>query len=109
MERRQSHRLYTSLPLECRAVLQEKAGTFATKAIMKNISHDGAYLECGTKPDLIIGQVGHFTFRAPASHPEPGIINLAARAKVCRLDHHLDGRFPFGLAVEFLSGPLVFY
>ncbi|MCL4501495.1 MAG: PilZ domain-containing protein [Deltaproteobacteria bacterium] len=108
MERRQSHRLYTSLPVECRAVLQDRAGTFAVTAMMKNISHGGAYLCCDIEPNLIEGEAGHFTFRA-ASQQESRTIRLAAKAKICRIDRYPDGPFPFGLAVEFLSGPLIFY
>ena len=62
MERRQAHRLYTNVPMECRAVLQDQAGTFATQAVMKNISRGGAYLECDIQPQLFRGEIGHFTF-----------------------------------------------
>jgi hypothetical protein len=109
MERRQSHRLYTCLPIEWRAALRDQASTFAAKAMMKNISQGGVYLECDTQPHLSKGVVGHFTFRASARQQESGAIHLAAKARVRRIDHHHDGRFPFGLAVEFLSGPLIFY
>ncbi len=110
LEKRRSHRLYTNLPIECRAVLQEQASTFAAQAMMKNISRGGAYLECDTRPRLCKGDVGHFTFSAPlANQQEPGVVHLAAKARVRRLDHHQDGRSAFGLAVEFLSGPLIFY
>lgn len=108
MERRQSHRLYASLPIECRAVLRDQKSTFV-RAMMKNISHGGGYLECDTQPHLIKGKMGHFTFRAPTSQQESGGIHLAAKARVHRTDHHNNGRSSFGLAVEFLSGPLIFY
>ena len=109
MERRQAHRLYTSLPMECRAVFQDQASTFATQATMKNISRGGAYLECDTQPQLFPGEIGHFTFSAAAGPPEPGAIRLAAKARVRRLDGYHGGRASFGLAVEFLSGPLIYY
>ncbi len=107
LEKRQSLRLYTNLPVECRAVLRDQAGTFATRALMKNISQRGAYLECATQPHLIEGVVGHFTFRATAS--QWGGIQLAATARVRRIDQRRDDRSSFGLAVEFLAGPLIFY
>ena len=109
MERRQAHRLYPNLAIECRAVLQDQASTFATQAMIKNISRGGAYLECDTQPQLFQGEIGHFTFSAPASQPEPGAVRLAAKARVRRIDRHQAGRAVFGLAVEFLSGPLIFY
>ena len=109
MERRQAHRLYTNLPIECRAVLQDQGSTFATLARMKNISRGGAYLECNTQPQLFPGEIGHFTFSAPTGPPESGAIRLAAKGRVHRLDGHHGGRASFGLAVEFLSGPLIFY
>lgn len=108
MERRQAHRLYTNLPMECRAVLQDQAGTFTIQARMKNISRGGAYLECDTHPQLFRGEIGHFTF-TPASKLESGAV-LVAKARVRRLNrHYYEGRASFGLAVEFLSGPLISY
>ncbi len=109
MERRQAQRLYANLPMECRAVLQDQAITFATLARMKNISRGGAYLECDTQPELFQGEIGHFTFNTPAGQAESGAVRLAAKARVRRLDRHPGGRDSFGLAVEFLSGPLIFY
>jgi hypothetical protein len=109
MESRQTHRLYTNLAIECRAVLEDQGTRFATQAMMKNISRGGAYLECDTQPQLFQGEIGHFTFSAPASQPESEGVRLAAKARVSRLDRHQEGRTSFGLAVEFLSGPLIFY
>lgn len=108
MERRQSHRLYINLTIECRAVLQDRATT-AIKAIIKNISRGGAYLECDTQPQLLQGEIGNFTFRALFGQPESGAVRLSAKARVRRLDRHHEGRCAFGLAVEFLAGPLIFY
>ncbi len=109
MESRQTHRLYTNLAIECRAVLQDQGITFATQALMKNISRGGAYLECDTQPQLFQGEIGHFTFSATACQPESGAVRLAAKARVCRIDRHHEGRDFYGLAVEFLSGPLIFF
>jgi hypothetical protein len=36
-------------------------------------------------------------------------INLAARAVVRRLEGETEGAYPFGVALEFLSGPLISY
>ena len=109
MENRQTHRLYINFAIECRAILQDQESTFATPAMMKNISRGGAYLECDTEPQLFRGEIGHFTFSAPAGQPESGAVRLAAKARVRRIDRHQAGRASFGLAVEFLSGPLIFY
>ncbi len=109
MENRQTHRLYTNFAIECRAVLQDQGSTFATPARMKNISRGGAYLECDAEPQLFPGEIGHFTFSAPAGQQEMGDVRLAAKARVCRLDRLHGDRASFGLAVEFLSGPLIFY
>jgi hypothetical protein len=109
MERRQAHRLYPNQLIECRAVLQDQGSTFATRARVKNISRGGAYLECDTEPQLFPGEIGLLTFSAPAGQPGSGAVRLAAKARVCRLDRQQGGRASFGLAVEFLSGPLIFY
>lgn len=102
LERRQSHRLYASLPLEFRFVRHNRPVTFAARSLMKNISRGGAYLTCSTRPDSADGEVGYVDFKSPTVH-------LAAKAIIRRQDRHPDSQFSFGLAVEFLSGPLIFY
>lgn len=110
-EKRRHHRLYTNLAVEYRVNLSDQAGSISSRATMKNISKGGAYLECSTKPDLSLGQVGHFTFKSLDPGPDQswGGIHLAARAVVRRLEGETAGTYPFGVAVEFLSGPLISY
>jgi hypothetical protein len=110
-EKRRFHRLYTNLAIEYRVCLQHRTGSISNRATMKNISKGGAYLECYTKPDLNLGQVGYFTFKPLDPGPDQSWegIHLAARAVVCRLEGETEGAYPFGVAVEFLSGPLISY
>ena len=107
MDRRQSHRLYFNLPVECRVNLQGPMSQFFSRATMKNISQRGAYLECDTRPQLMQGQVGHFTLKSLTGTEESGAIHLAAKGVVRRVNRAKDGDYPLGLAVEFLSGPLI--
>lgn len=109
MDRRRAHRLYTNLPVEYRVIFHGQAAQLANRAKIKNISHGGAYLECDQPPQLDQGQVGHFTFSSQAGKEESGAIHLAAKAIVRRLDRHHAGACSFGVALEFLAGPLIFY
>jgi len=109
MERRRSHRLYTSLPIEYRVILQGQASQSYCQATMKNISQGGAYLECGTQPRLSQGQIGHFTFRSSAAPEDSGCMYLGAKGIVRRIECPKAGGVHFGFAVEFLSGPLIFF
>lgn len=109
MERRRTHRLYTDLPVEYRINLQDQASLGYGQATMKNISQGGAYLECHAKPGIAKGQVGHFTFRSLAASEGSESIHLAAKGIVRRLEDSNSGERNFGLALEFLSGPLIFF
>lgn len=109
MERRRSHRLYTNLPVEYRLVLSDQMSRFISRATMKNISQGGAYLEVDSPPGLIPGQVAHFTLRSLSGTEDAAIICLAAKGVISRIDRLNGGDAHFGLAVEFLSGPLVFF
>ena len=115
LERRRSHRLYTNSPIEYCALFQGQKRRLASRATMKNISQGGAYLEFETKPRLLPGQFGEFTFKSLAAEPEklgcksgckPGSIHLTAQGIIRRLDR-LEGVLSFGVAVEFLSRPLI--
>ncbi|MCX5893693.1 MAG: PilZ domain-containing protein [Deltaproteobacteria bacterium] len=106
LERRQSHRLYINFPVECRVILQGPASQFSSRAMMKNISQGGVYLECDTRPQLSQGQVGHFTLKSLNGLEEFGRIHFAAKGVVRRVKPAKEGD-SFGCAVEFLSGPLI--
>jgi hypothetical protein len=107
MERRRSHRLYTNLPVEYRLVLADQVSRFASWGMMKNISQGGAYLEVDAPPGLIQGQVAHFTFISLSGTEDAATIRLAAKGVIRRIDRPKRRESRFGLAVEFLSGPLI--
>jgi hypothetical protein len=109
MERRRWPRLYTNLPVKYRVILQEPANLIASRASLKNISQGGAYLESDQPLRLSQGQVGHFTFTSLSSQEDFGAIYLAAKAIVRRIDRPHVNPLLFGMALEFLSGPLIFY
>ena len=109
MERRRSHRLYTNLPVEYRVVLADQVSRFASRALMKNISQGGAYLEVDGPPGLIQGQVVYFTFRSLSGTEDAADIRLAAKGVIRRIDRPKAGNPHFGLAVEFLAGPLILF
>lgn len=103
-------RLYTSLPIEYSVFLPDRPSQLSKPATLKNIGKDGAYLECDSHPGLSIDQVVHFSFKSLSSSPhEPGSVHLSAKAIVCSIDRSRRGNFPFGVAVEFLSGPFICY
>jgi hypothetical protein len=108
-ERRRSPRLYVNLPVKYRVILQEPANLIASRACIKNISQGGAYLESDQPLRLSQGQVGHFTFSSLSSQEDFGAIYLAAKAIVRRIDRPHVNPLLFGVALEFLSGPLIFY
>jgi hypothetical protein len=108
MEKRRSHRLYTDLPIALCVSFRHCPGRFDGRATMKNISRGGAYLEIVGQPGFQPGQIGRFTFRALSPWSSPGqTIQLVAKAVVRRIDS--TAAFSLGLAVEFLSGPLIAY
>jgi hypothetical protein len=109
MEKRRSHRLYTQLAVEYRLVFSDQMGLFASRAMMKNISQVGVYLEFETPPGLIPGQAGHFTFRSLSGTEDSAAIRLAAKGVIRRIDRPTPGDSHFGVAVEFLSGPLILF
>jgi hypothetical protein len=109
LERRRSPRLYAELPIEFSVFLPEQQRHLSSRATLLNISKVGAYLECQQSPALILGQVGHFTFRGVSAGAEAGSTRLAARGVIRRFERLGAGPLPFGVGVEFLAGPLVAY
>jgi PilZ domain len=108
-ENRRSHRLYTNLPIEYRVLPHNQFDELSFRGIMRNISRGGAYLECLSPPFKTPGQVFHLTLKSAYPYPErSGMVRLAAKAVVRRLDRPLEG-FCFGVALEFISGPLISY
>ncbi len=109
MNRRWSHRLNTNMPVEYRVALYKQERQVSILATVKNISEGGAYLECDSQPHFIPGQVGYFTLKSVGYTKKFGCIHLAAKVIVHRIDHAAAVGGIFGFAVEFLSGPLVFF
>lgn len=77
---------------------------------MKNISRGGAYLECNGEACFMPEQVGQFRFRSLTPDSEQvGAILLAAKAIVRRVEPGSAGSSTVGVAIQFLSGPLISY
>jgi PilZ domain len=104
IERRAHTRVYISLPMEYQVQFEDSA--WASKATFKNISQGGLYFECENLPQLKRGIVGDFTFNTIP--PRYSFINspIKAQAVVKRIESGLAGSSKFGVAVQFLTGPL---
>ncbi len=77
-----------------------------SRATLKNISKGGLYFECSTAPDLKRGSVAEFTFTTEP--PKFGFIDspITTQALVKRIEARVAGTDNFGIALEFLEGPL---
>jgi c-di-GMP-binding flagellar brake protein YcgR len=106
VERRQYIRFYFSLPMEFQAQVSDSEESWESRAVLKNISQGGLYFECETAPQMKLGSVAEFTFTTDPS--KNGFINgpIKAHAVVKRIEHRVAGSANFGVAVQFLSGPL---
>ena len=106
MERRQHIRFYFSLPMEFQVQVSDSEESWESRAVLKNISQGGLYFECETAPQLKRGNVGEFTFTTEP--PKYSFINspIKAQAVVKRIEPRVAGTANFGVAVQFLSGPL---
>ncbi len=106
MERRQHIRFYFSLPMEFQVQVSDSEESWESRAVLKNISQGGLYFECETAPQLKRGSVADFTFTTEP--PKYSFINspIKAQAVVKRIEPRVAGSANFGVAVQFLSGPL---
>ena len=106
MERRQHIRFYFSLPMEFQVQVSDSEESWESRAVLKNISQGGLYFECETAPQLKRGSVAEFTFTTEP--PKYSFINspIKAQAVVKRIEPRVAGSANFGVAVQFLSGPL---
>lgn len=106
MERRQHIRFYFSLPMEFQVQVSDSEESWESRAVLKNISQGGLYFECETAPHLKRGSVAEFTFTTEP--PKYSFINspIKAQAVVKRIEPRVAGSDNFGVAVQFLSGPL---
>jgi c-di-GMP-binding flagellar brake protein YcgR len=106
IERRTHTRIYISLPMEYQVQFEDAEDSWASKATLKNISQGGLYFECENLPQLKRGSIAEFTFNTiPARY---SFINspIKAEAEVKRIETHVAGTSNFGVAVQFMSGPL---
>jgi c-di-GMP-binding flagellar brake protein YcgR len=106
MERRQHIRFYFSLPMEFQVQVSDSEDSWESRAVLKNISQGGLYFECETAPQLKRGSIAEFTFTTEP--PKYSFINspIKAQAVVKRIEPRVAGSDNFGVAVQFLSGPL---
>jgi hypothetical protein len=106
MERRQHIRFYFSLPMEFQVQVSDSEENWESRAVLKNISQGGLYFECETAPELKRGHIAEFTFTTEP--PKYSFINspIKAQAVVKRIEPRVAGSENFGVAVQFLSGPL---
>jgi PilZ domain len=106
IERRAHIRFYFSLPMDLQVQVPDSTESWGIKATLKNISQGGLYFECQSLPQLKRGNIGDFTFTT--TPPKYSFINspIKAQAVVKRIEPHVAGSANFGVAVQFLSGPL---
>ena len=106
VERRAHIRFYFSLPMEFEVNVPDSDESWASRAVLKNISQGGLYFECEHVPQLQRGNVAEFIFTTtPAKY---SFINspIKAQAVVKRIEPRVAGTSNFGVAVQFISGPL---
>jgi hypothetical protein len=106
MDKRQHIRFYFSLPMEFQVQVQDSEESWASRAVLKNISQGGLYFECETVSQLKRGSVAEFTFTTKP--PKYSFINspIKAQAVVMRIERQVAGSSNFGVALQFLSNPL---
>jgi len=104
--KRQYTRIYLSLPMELHVQVRETDMCWESRAILKNISKGGLYFECGTAPQLKRGNVAEFTFSTEPANFGLGHSPIKTQAMVKRIEPRVAGTENFGIAVEFLEGPL---
>jgi PilZ domain-containing protein len=109
MERRLFPRVYKSLQLEYQAQLQGSEDTFSNRAIMKDISLGGLYMS-ETAPVLQPDDIAYFIFKLHPDQAKPPIPRkIKAKGKVKRIEQPTEESSDFGVALEFLSGPIFIY
>lgn len=106
MEKRGQTRIYFSLPMECEIHMPDTQQSWASRGLLKNISQGGLYFECEAAPQLKRGNVAEFIFAT--TPPKCSFIDspIKTQAVIKRIDHRVAGAFKFGVAIQFLSGPV---
>jgi c-di-GMP-binding flagellar brake protein YcgR len=107
MDRRQFPRLQVSLPIEYHANIHDSAASYSNKAVLKNISIGGVYFVSEGTPILEPGDIADFIFKLMHNHSNSIITKeIRGKGRVTRVENQDEESFNFGIAVEFLSGPL---
>jgi c-di-GMP-binding flagellar brake protein YcgR len=110
MERRLFPRIYTSLGFEYQVQLQGSKDTFSNRAVMKDISIGGLYFMSETAPILKPDDIADFIFKFQPDQANPLIPHkIEAKGKVKRIEQPTKESSDFGVALEFLSGPVFIY
>jgi len=109
MERRLFPRIYKSLRFEYQAQLQGSGDSFSSRAVMKDISMGGLHMS-EAAPILQLDDVADFIFKFQPDQWNPLIpYKIEARGKVKRIEQPTKKSPDFGVALEFLSGPVFIY
>ncbi len=107
MERRQFRRLSTSLPIEYQVCFEDSEDVYSGQAVIRNISIGGLYFVSDLPPGLKRGNIAHFTFKTIPAHSFSITSEIRGQGLVKRIDYPVDGVPDFGVAIEFLSGPIL--
>jgi hypothetical protein len=109
MERRLFPRIYKTLPFEYQAQLQGAKEPFSTRAVMTDISIGGLHMS-ETAPKLQPDDIADFIFQFKPDNSNPLIPHkIKAKGKVKRIEQPTKESPNFGVALEFLSGPVFVY
>jgi hypothetical protein len=109
MERRKFPRVYQSLQFEYQAQLQGSKESFSNWAVMKDISLGGLHMSEAV-PKLQPDDIADFIFKFQPDHANPLIPQkIKAKGKVKRIEQPTKESPNFGVALEFLSGPVFIY
>jgi hypothetical protein len=109
MERRLFPRFYISLQFEYQAQLQGSEDSFSSRAVMTDISFGGLHMS-ETAPILQPDDIADFIFKFQPDQAKPFPPHIIrAKGKVKRIEQPTKESPNFGIALEFLSGPLFVY
>jgi PilZ domain-containing protein len=110
MERRLFPRVYKSFQFEYEARLQGSKKFISNLAVMNDISLGGMYFMSAKAPMLQPDDIGDFIFRfMPEQAKSPIPRKIKAKGKVKRIKQPTKKSPNFGVALEFLSGPVFVY
>ncbi len=108
-ERRRHQRFYTSIPIQYRVQIPETPEvSWRGHGVLKNVSFSGVYFHSSDTPPLEPGHVRDFTIMSaerPLHFSE--IAYICAKSRVVRLEPPQTGSPEVGIALEFLSGPVI--